>query len=222
MLRIALALLGLILVAFVGGQIVLPRVAERRIAGDLRATGEVEYVSVRAFPAVKLLWSRADRVEVRMSEARAATGRLAKLLAKTRGTSELDARIARVQVGPLRLRGLRGLRLRKDGGRLGAEASVDTADLAAALPPQLAIRPLVADDGQLVLEATAGLFGLRAAFRARLSAREGALVIAPDGVLGGLGELTVFRDPRVQVTGVGSRPRAEGFTLLANARLAGS
>jgi hypothetical protein len=219
MLRIALALLGLILVALVGGQIVLPRVAERRIAGDLRATGEVEYVSVRAFPAVKLLWSRADRVEVRMSEARAATGRLAKLLAKTRGTSELDARIARVQVGPLRLR---GLRLRKDGGRLGAEASVDTADLVGALPPQLAIRPLVAEDGQLVLEATAGLFGVRAAFRARLSAREGALVIAPDGVLAGLGALTVFRDPRVQVTGVGSRPRADGFTLLANARLAGS
>jgi hypothetical protein len=219
MLRVALALLGLVLAALLGGQIVLPRVAERRIAGDLRATGEVEHVSVRAFPAVKLLWRCADRVEVRMSEARTGTGRLAKLLAKTRGTSELDARIARMHVGPLLLR---GLRLRKDSGRLGAEASVDTADLAAALPPQLAIRPLVAEDGQLVLEATAGLFGLRAAFRARLSARDGALVIAPDGVLGGLGELTVFRDPRVQVTGVGSRPRADGFTLLANARLAGS
>jgi hypothetical protein len=162
-LRVALGLPALVLFPLVGGQIVLPRVAERRIAGELRATGDVEHISVRAFPAVKLLWSRADRVEVRMSEARAGTGRLAKLLAKTRGTSELDARIARMQVGPLVLR---GLRLRKEAGRLGAEASVGTADLAAALPPQLAIRPLVAEDGQLVLEATAGLFGMRAAFRA--------------------------------------------------------
>jgi hypothetical protein len=47
-------------------------------------------------------------------------------------------------------------------------------------------------------------------------------VIAPDGVLRGLGALSVFRDPRVQVTGVGSRPRADGFTLVANARLAGA
>lgn len=154
-----------------------------------------------------------------MSQARTGTGRLAKLLADTRDTRELDTRIARLQVGPLLLR---GLRLRKEDGRLRAEASVDTADLAAALPPQLAVQPLAAEDGELVLEATAGLFGVRAAFRARLSARDGALVIAPDGLLGALGALTVFRDPRVEVTGVGSRPRPDGFTLLANARLAGA
>lgn len=216
MLRATLALLGLVVAALVGAQLALPRLAERRIAGDLRATGDVEHVRVHAFPAVKLLWKRADRVEVRMSKARASTGRLVKLLAGTRGARELDARIAHLQVGPLLLR---DLRLSKQAERLEGEASVATADLAAALPPQLAVRPLAAEDGQLVLEATAGLFGLRAAFRARLSARDGALVIAPDGVLAGIGSLTVFRDPRMQVTGVGPRSRPDGFTLLAEARL---
>jgi hypothetical protein len=216
MLRAALALLGLVVAAVVGAQLALPRLAERRIASELRATGEVEHVGVSAFPAVKLLWKRADRVEVRMSEARAGTGRLAKLLRDTRDTRELDARVELLQVGPLLLR---DLRLRKQGERLEGEGSVTTADLAAALPSGLGVRPLATEDGQLVLEATAGLFGLRAAFRARLLARDGAIVIAPDGLLAGIGSLTVFNDSRIQVTGVGSRSREDGFTLLAEGRL---
>lgn len=216
MLRAALALLGLAVAALIGAQLALPRVAERRIAGDLRATGEVEHVDVSAFPAMKLLWDRADRVEVRMSEARAGTGKLAKLLRDTRATHELDARVERLQVGPLVLR---EIRLNKQGERLDGEGSVATADLAAALPSGLAVRPLATEDGQLVLEATAGLFGLRAAFRARLLARDGALVIAPDGLLAGIGSLTVFSDPRIEVTSVGSRSRDDGFTLVAEGRL---
>jgi hypothetical protein len=57
--------------------------------------------------------------------------------------------------------------------------------------------------------------------RARLSARDGALVIAPEGLLGGLGALTLFKDSRVQVTEVGSRTGLDGFTLTATGRLAG-
>jgi hypothetical protein len=55
--------------------------------------------------------------------------------------------------------------------------------------------------------------------RARLTARDGALVVAPEGLLGGLGTLTVFRDSRVKVTQVGSRPGSDGFTLTAAGRL---
>ena len=45
-------------------------------------------------------------------------------------------------------------------------------------------------------------------------------MIAPEGLLGGLGSLTVFRDARVQVTEVGSKPGTDGFTLTAAGRLA--
>jgi hypothetical protein len=216
MLKLLFVVVGLVVAALVGAQFALPQLAERRIADDLRPTGDVEHVHVEAFPAVKLLWDRADRVEVRMSEARAGTGRLAKLLRDTRAARELDARVARLQVGPLLLR---DIVLRKDGPRLAGEGSVATADLAAALPTGMGVRPLASEDGQLVLEATAGLFGLRAAFRARLLARDGALVIAPDGLLAGIGSLTVFSDPRVQVVSVGSRSREDGFTLMAEGRL---
>jgi hypothetical protein len=212
MLRAAFALLGLLVAALVGVQIALPRVAERRISHSLAATGEVRRVSVEAMPAVKLLFKRADRVEIDMAEARAGTGRVAQLLRRTRGAREVDARVDLVRVGPLQLR---GVVLRKDHERLSGQASVSDADLAAALPRQLGLRPVDDPAGQLVLEVTAGVFTARA----RLSARDGALLIAPEGLLGGLGSLTLFRDPRVQVTDVGSKVRADGFTVTAAGRV---
>jgi len=212
MLRAALALLGLLVAALVGGQLALPRVAERRISDSLAKTGEVRRVSVEALPAVKLLFKRADRVEVEMAEARAGTGRLAQLLRRTSGARQVDARVDLVRVGPLQLR---GVSLRKDHEDLSGQASLTDADLAAALPRQLALRPVDDPAGELVLEAAAGPLTVRA----RLTARDGALVIAPEGLLGGLGTLTVFRDPRVQVTQVGSSLGADGFTLTASGRL---
>ena len=86
-----------------------------------------------------------------------------------------------------------------------AQAAVSDADLAAALPRGTGLRPIQVGGGELVLEASAGVLGFRAAVRARLSARDGALVIAPDGLLGAIGSLTLFADPRVQVTGVDAR-----------------
>jgi hypothetical protein len=212
MLRAALALLGLLVAALVGGQLALPRVAERRISHDLAATGEVRRVSVEALPAVKLLFKRADRVEIDMAEARAGTGKLAQLLRRTSGAREVDARVDLVRVGPLQLR---GVALRKDHNHLSGQASLSDADLAAALPRQLALRPVDDPAGELVLEASAGVVTVRA----RLSARDGALVIAPEGLLGGLGSLTVFRDSRVHVSAVGSKLGADGFTLTASGRL---
>jgi hypothetical protein len=147
-----------------------------------------------------------------MAEARAGTGKLAQLLRRTRGAREVDARVDLVRVGPLQLR---GVALRKQDNSLRGEASVSDADLAAALPRQLAVRPVEDPAGELVLEAAAGVFTARA----RLSARDGALVIAPEGLLGGLGSLTVFRDSRVQVDEVGSKFGPDGFTLTAAGRL---
>jgi hypothetical protein len=78
------------------------------------------------------------------------------------------------------------------------------------------LRPVEDRAGELVLEASAGLVTVRA----RLSARDGALVIAPEGgLLAGLATLTVFRDSRVDVTAIGARETPEGYRLKAGARL---
>ena len=197
---------------FLGTELILPGVAEDKVRDELRATARVEAVDVDAFPALKLLLNRADRVDVRLSEVTTGTRELAELLDSTRRTDVLRATVATVRMGPLLLR---DLRLRKDGARLDGEAAVTEQDLAAALPVAVGLRPVESEDGELVLEASGG--GLAA--RARLSARDGALVIAPDGLLGAFASLTVFDDPRVRVTGVGARGRTGGFTVTASGGL---
>jgi hypothetical protein len=214
MLRAAIAVIGLAVAALVGGQLALPRVAERRITSDLSENGQVKRVQVEAVPALKLLFKRADRVEVEMAEVRARnTGRLVQLLRRTRGARELDARADLITLGPLRLH---AAVLRKDHGRLRGEATVSEAELAAALPTQMRLRPVEDPSGELVLEGAIGPVSARA----RLTARDGALVVAPEGLLGGLGSVTVFKDSRVQVTDVGSTNGPDGFTLTAAGHLA--
>jgi hypothetical protein len=203
---------ALLVAAFLATELVLPRQAENRVRDELRGSARVEAVEVHAFPALKLLFGHADRVDVRVDEATAGTGKLAELLASTDRTDELRATARTVRLGPLVMR---DMRLRKDGSRLSGEAAITEADLAAALPPAVGLTPVAAGDGQLVLEAVAGPLSVRA----RLSARDGALVIAPDGLLGGFASLTVFSDRRVRVTGVGARSRADGFTVTATGAL---
>ena len=210
-LRVA-AGIAVLVAAFLASEYFLPRQAEQRVRDELRDTAKVEDVEVSAFPALKLLFGHADRVDVRVDEATTGTGKLAELLASTKRTDELRATARTVRLGPLVMR---DLRLRKDGARLSGEAAVTQADLTAALPPAVGLQPVAAGDGQLVLEANAGPISVRT----RLSARDGALVIAPDGLLGGFAALTVFSDRRVRVTGVGARSRADGFTVTATGAL---
>jgi hypothetical protein len=94
---------------------------------------------------------------------------------------------------------------------------VSEQELIAALPVDVGLRPVQSGDGQVVFEATAPVLGQSIAVRARLSAREGALVLAPDGLLGGFASLTVFSDPRVRVVGVGAEAATAGFTVTAEA-----
>jgi hypothetical protein len=213
MVRGAFAFIGLAVAALVGGQIALPRAAERRITSDLSKSGHVTHVHVEAVPAIKLLFNRADRVDVEMSEVRAGTtGRLVQLLRRSKGAKHLDAKADLVTLGPLKLH---SAMLTKDHDQLTGSAKVSNAELAAALPAQLSLRPVEDPSGELVLEGSVGPFG----GRARLTARDGALVVAPEGLLGALGSLTLFKDSRVQVTDVGSSPTPDGFELTASGRL---
>ena len=112
-------------------QLLAPPIAERRLRQRLERSGRVERVEISAFPAIELLWGDADRVVVRMRDSRPGTGGLADLLADTRATDDLDARVADLRVLTL---DLRDVRLRKRGPPL-SRAQIATA--AARLPPAL-------------------------------------------------------------------------------------
>jgi hypothetical protein len=216
---VAAAVAAAVLILLGIAQLTLPAIAGHRLRDRLERTGTVERVEVHAFPAIELLWDHADRVVVRMGTARPGPGRLADLLAQTADTDRLDASADRLRVVTLQLR---DVRLRKRGAELTGSASVTEAAVRAALPPQLAVRPIAAGGGAVVFQGTADILGTRVSARAVVAARDGRLVLTPEVPFGGFLSLTLFSDPRVQVTDVGARaPAAGGFTFTARGRVRG-
>lgn len=190
----------------VASQLALPTLAERRVRSELAEFGTVASVKVSAFPALKLLFEKADSVSVRMESAEVGTGDLGDQLASTERTGKLDFAVESLSVGPLEVR---DVTLHKDGDELAGEASLTADDL------PMGIRPVDASDGALIVEAQIG----PAVVRARLSAVDGALRVAPDGLFGGFASVTVFEDPRVSIESVGAESFEGGFTTVVRARL---
>jgi hypothetical protein len=214
--RVALAIAAGLILGLVAAQLALPGIAEHRLRDRLERSGTVERVEISAFPAVKLLWHRADDVTVRMGRLRTGSGNFADLLVRTVDTDDLDASAEEQRILTLRLH---DSRLRKRGDELTLSSTVDDADLRAALPPGFDLRPVASGDGALVLEGSAELLGQRFQGRAVVAARNGRLILAPDVLFGGFLTVTLFADPRIEVLSVGARQRAGGFTLVARARL---
>lgn len=198
-------------------QLVLPGIAAQRIRDSLAARGRVISVHVSAFPAVELLFDQADRVAVQMRDLRANLAQSGDLIARAKQTDRLDVHIDDVTVGPLTVH---DAILRKRGAALVASAVASPADLRSALPPGLDVQPVASGGGELVLRASASLFGVGLAANAVLAARSGRLVVQPLGIpFGGLFTLTVFADPRVDVEGVAATTTASGYEFTATAKL---
>jgi hypothetical protein len=215
--RLVIALAVLVAVLAVA-QVVLPALAERHVRGRLERVGKVEAVQVRAFPAVKLLWRRADRVEVAMTHAAARPSQWAELLAGARGVARLRAEVDRLRVGPLTVR---DTNLVKQGAQLTGQAFLTREALRAAVPPGMDVQPMASPAGQLAFAVTAAILGRTVRFHAVARAVGGRLVVAPAAPLAGLFTLTVFSDRRVLVEEVGGRPRPGGLAVAARARLRG-
>src|SRR5690606_26506910 len=92
------------LVVLAGSQVALPRLAAHVVRERLGGPEQVRAVSVRAVPALQLLWGRADRVDADVRAFDAADRGLADALAKARAVDALDVRIEQLTV-------VRGLRL---------------------------------------------------------------------------------------------------------------
>ncbi len=204
--RIALlpcALAGLVLVL---AQLFLPGIAARRISSRVGRYGRVISVSVSAWPAIKLLWGRADSVTVRAGSLDVTPAQTGELLSEAAGAARMDVSAASVREGLLLLR---DARLRKRGAGLAAEGLIGERDVRAALPAGIAVELLASARGRVTVRVSGGLFGLGASVDAVAEASEGGLVAHP---LGGLLEgvrLTLFSDPRLSVEGVSANVESE-------------
>ena len=211
-----LAAAGFVLLVLVVAQLVLPGIAAQELRDDLEQSGTVLEVKVSSFPAIKLLWHRADTVVVRMGRYRAPVSRLGQTLGGAGDARSIDASAQELDLGPLTLR---DATLRKRGDELTGSATVTEADLRSAVFFLDNVQPIASGNGRLTLRGTASFLGLTATVDATVAAQDGALVVAPDVPFGGIATLTLFSEPHIRVQSVSATNVPGGFRVSAQAKV---
>ncbi len=211
---VVLAVVGVVLLILVVAQLVLPGVAAQELRNNLEQSGTVLEVKVSSFPAIKLLWHRADSVVVRMGRYRAPVSRLGQTLGGAGDAASLDASVQQLDLGPITLR---NATLRKRGSDLVGSATVTEADLRSAVFFLQNVEPIASENGSLTLRGKASILGLTATVDATVAAQDGALVVAPNVPFGGIATLTLFNDPHIKVKAVSATNVPGGFRVSADA-----
>lgn len=225
---LAFTLLGLLLVLGVC-QLLLPRIAAKVLRDKVARYGEVQSASVSALPAVQLLWGSASAASLTAGQIAISPHQLIGLIVEAKPVTELTVKASSVKLldpgfgaGAVTL--LHAV-LQKRGETLHASAVLTQAALQAALPDGVEASLSASASGQLSARASGQLFGFKAAFDATVQAQEGKLLLIPaQPLLAGLGRITLFSDPRLQILAVSANPRSgEGeqgaWTLHLTARL---
>ena len=214
---IALGLVAVVVVVLIVAQLALPGIAAQRLRDRLAQSGQVLSVRVSAFPAIELLWHRADKVVIRLGRFRpTAPAQLGDTLRQARDVGVLDASAQQFDDGLVRLH---AARLVKQGNVLRGAATVTEADLRSALPILSSVTPVTSAEGNLTLRGTATLLGVSVTADATVAAQGGNLVVSPNLPFGGLATITLFHDPHLDVQSVTAAPVPGGFTLQGTARL---
>lgn len=213
---IALGIVALVLLVLVVAQLVLPGIAARHLRDQLARSGTVLSVKVSAFPAIKLLWHRADSVTVRLGHYRSGASNIGGTLAGAGNVGTLDASVRELESGAITLH---DATLRKRGGEMTAAATVMESDLRSAVPFLNNVRPVASSGGELIMRGTASLLGLSATVDAVVAVRGGAIVVAPDVPFGGIATITLFDNPHIRVQSVDAVDVPGGFKLSAQARV---
>jgi hypothetical protein len=222
--RRAVIAAGVIVAVLVAAQVALPPLAEQRLRSDLERHGSGVRAQVSAFPAITLLWHRADRVTVTVADYRpgppGSGASLADELAGTKATGDLDVRIGTLDDRLLRMH---DVTLRKRGDELTAQVRLRRSEVDAALPPQLHVTGQAGSGDQIAVAGETTAFGRRIAARARIRVdSRGRLVLEPGPFpLAALVSIPLFADDRVAVDTIDARPAPGGFTVTARGHLRG-
>lgn len=211
---------GVIVLLLVIAQLALPGIAASKVAGDLEDIGPRPDVEVSAFPAVKLLFKKADKVEVDMKSATmTGSAGIAEQLEQADDVDELDVKIDRItfEIGmegaaPQKL-SVRDARLTKDGDAMSATATTTEADLQRQVPDvfPFKVQPEETDDGLVLGTIEAPIIG---PVPVLLTTEGGSITAAPNlPIAAELFRLPVFSDPRVSVTSVGATKSGQNLDL---------
>jgi len=198
-------LAGAIVLALGLAQLFLPQIAADRIRSRVEKYGTVKSVTVEAWPAVELLWGKADSVNVKAGSLELSTAQMAKLLGEARGVKSMRVSAESVKEGPLQLY---EASLQKHGGALLGAAWVSRADVKTVLGEGFEVQLQPSGGGRVQMRVGGGLFGVKTSVQAVAEAQGGDVVVHPLGfLLEGL-KLTLLAEPDVYVEGVGASAAA--------------
>lgn len=228
--RVAVIVAGIVLLLLVIAQFALPAIAVKLVRDRAGKYGEIKSASVSAFPAIELLWGKADSATMRaghISVTQAQLMELTKQLWQARGVEKADvsADTATVHLNGL-AHGLTatGLHAVKQGPRIQGSATVTQQALDEAMPGGFRVQPIASEDGQVEVKASGGLFGVNASIGAVIKPQEGRLVAEPQGIpFAALGSVTLISDQHVYVESVAlrlaqSRPAIYKLSFAASLR----
>jgi hypothetical protein len=197
--KIVLGAAGGLLVLFGLAQLLLPTLAARRIRSDLSPYGVVRSASVSAFPAVELLWGKAQSMSVSTGPLNIDPAEVGSLLWQARSVQRIDMHAESMRVGAL---ALSDVSWQKRGGSLSLTGVIGEAQLREALPGSSSFRLLGSGPGGVEMQVGGSLFGLSASIDVQLTATDGRLVAAPRGPIGRLVEVTLLSAPHLYVRSV--------------------
>jgi hypothetical protein len=225
---LASCVLAVPVLAFVLAQAFLPTLAAQRIRARVARYGTVSSVSVKAFPAIKLLWGKADSVSVHAGALWVPSAQIASLLWEAHNVTDLtmSAQTATLTAIPSLAKGLTVSRMRteKRGSAIAASATLTQQQLDEAFPSGFRVEPVASGSGQIEARASGGLFGVQASISAVVRPVEGRLVTEPRGLpFAGLATVTLFSDPHLKVQSVGlsierTNPLTYGLSMTATLR----
>ena len=205
--KIAIVVVAAIVVVGVLAQVLLPRIAAGKVREEVEKYGNVKSVEVKAWPAVKLVWKRADEVRVSAGRLKASPDQAVALLKEAEGVERMRVSVESAEVGGLRLT---DAKLEKNGRALRVRGVVSEEAIERALPEGFEVAFVKSEGGTIGVRASGGLFGVSASVEAVAAAEDGKLVARPTGLFLSALKLTVFDDPNVYVEGVEAQPLGRG------------
>lgn len=209
--RVAMGIATPLVLLLALGQAILPSIAAHHIRDQLRPYGGAQSASVSAWPAVELLWGKADSASAHARSLRLPLSQAIKLLWEARGVHSLHMTTTRLDLSTSALPGglaLQDAVMSKQGDHVDMQGVLTPADLSAALPAGFQVQPLQGTESGLEVRASGPLLGGRASIVALVTASEGKLVVQPQNIpFGGLAQLTLISEPHLYVEAVTAAPQ---------------
>lgn len=195
-------------------QAVLPRLAAQRMRDRVKPYGQLEHVSVNAFPAIELLWGKAESASATAKRLSLSEADAVKLLWEGRGVHDTTLRVAALKLATPVLPGgvvLHDAVVRKRGSHISAQSTITQADIDAASPSGVRVRLLPSTPGTVKVLASGSLFGVQATVEAVATPSEGKLIAQPLNIpFGAFVRIALFANPHLYLEGISATPEGEG------------